>query len=142
MCSLIEKQNIQLGQTETKIGVNPIFEKAIPICFKPDTEQHLRLILYFVSNLTNFTPILKFRYEIDASTEVIQGKLGEADVNLLTLLWSADELALPLYRDASDHANPHPPVVLANASPDNSSLRGTGMGPYLSNSSQLRGRFT
>lgn len=102
---------LELGQTETKIGVNPIFEKAIPICFKPDTEQHLRLILY----------------EIDASTEVIQGKLGEADVNLLTLLWSADELALPLYRDASDHANPHPPVVLANASPDNSSLRGTAL---------------
>ena len=98
------------------------------IILQPGLDQILRIILLVPLPLLIIPAYgLFYRYKVDAPTEIIQGKLGESSVNLITLLSSTDALALPLYRDESDLANPHPPVILISATPTEASLHGTGI---------------
>lgn len=67
-----------------------------------------------------------YRYLINGETEIISGKFGEAEVNLLTLLTSSGQLALPLHLVSnSEMHESSPPFVIASAHLSESCSRGT-----------------
>ena len=94
---------VEIGQTETVTGISPKFGRKIAVILRLDLNQQFRIILY----------------SVDQQSEVIQSKLGQADVSLFSLLVGPNPTALPL---CLDHAQklPQPSMLLASVSqPEN-----------------------
>lgn len=75
---------------------------------------------------------------MDAETEIIKGKLGEAETNLFFLLSNSGQIALPLHDQRVEHHLPLMIVVSANASDTASratvfQFAGTALNPHNSN---------
>jgi hypothetical protein len=67
-------------------------------------------------------------YSVNQETEVIQGRIGQADVNLFTLLFGPDPIAIPIALDISQKM-PQPSMLMASITqPENGSTNaGTGL---------------